>query len=53
MNYENYRESTQYQGVFKYIAPNGYVWESCGTLFGKIIYGGETLNNPYVLKKIE
>lgn len=48
-NFDAYRVATQYNGVFKYIAPEGKHWQSCGTNFGKIIWGGFYLANPYVL----
>lgn len=51
MNFEQYRKPTQYEGVYKYEAPNGYHWESCGTNYGKIIWGGLNLYNPYAIVK--
>lgn len=47
------REETAYKGLYRYIAPEGYVFECCGFIFGKIIYGGKALSNPYTLKKIQ
>ena len=46
-NFDAYRVATQYEGVFKYIAPEGKHWESCGTNFGKVIWAGYQPDNPY------
>lgn len=48
-NFDEYRQPTQYEGVYKYVAPDGMHWESFGTNYGKIIWGGFYLANPYVL----
>ena len=48
-NFEQYRQATQYEGVYKYIAPEGMHWECCGTNYGKIIWGEIELRNPYVI----
>lgn len=48
-NFEQYRQSTPYEGVYKYVAPEGTHWESFGTNYGKIIWGGVDLMNPYVI----
>lgn len=49
---EKYRENTQYEGVYKYVAPEGYHWECLGDFYGKIVWGGFTLPEyPYVLRK--
>lgn len=50
-NMIKYRENTQYDNVFKYVAPDGYHWESFGTNYGKVIWGGKDLSNPYLLVK--
>lgn len=44
-------EPTQYEGLFKYIAPNGYQFWSGDCCYGDVIYGLEKLTNHYVLKK--
>ena len=49
LNFEKYRKSTQYDGVYRYEAPDGKHWESLGTNYGKIIWGGIDLLNPYVI----
>lgn len=49
MNFEKYRKPTQYEGVYRYEAPEGKHWESFGTNYGKIIWGGVDLMNPYVI----
>lgn len=48
-NFEKYRKPTQYDGVYKYEAPDGKHWESCGVNYGKIIFGGIDLLNPYII----
>jgi len=47
--FEQYRQPTQYDGVFTYTAPEGTHWQCCGVNYGKIIWGGEYLFNPYVI----
>lgn len=49
MNFAQYRQPTQYDGVYTYTAPEGKHWECCGVKYGKIIYGGVDLLNPYVI----
>lgn len=49
LNFEKYRKPTQYDGVYKYEAPEGTHWESFGANYGKIIYDGIDLINPYVI----
>ena len=52
MNNKNWkRESTMYEGLFKYIAPDGYVFWSNDSCYGSVIWGGDKLSNYYVLKK--
>ena len=53
MKFEKYRKPTQYEGVFKYEAPEGYHWQCMNDNFGKVIWGGINLYNPYVLRKDE
>ena len=48
-NFEQYRQNTQYDGVYKYIAPEGTHWECMGTDYGKIIWGGVSLFNSYAI----
>lgn len=49
---EKYRQSTPYEGVYKYISPDGFHWECLGDFYGKVIWGGFTLPEyPYVLVK--
>lgn len=47
--FEKYRKPTQYEGVYRYEAPEGKHWESFGANYGKIIWGGIDLINPYIL----
>ena len=49
INYEQYRENTQYEGVCKYVAPKNKHWECEGTNFGRYIWGGVALHNNYVI----
>lgn len=51
MNFEKYRQETPYEGVYKYVAPEGYHWQCMSDDFGKVIWGGLNLYNPYVLVK--
>lgn len=53
MNYGEYRQPTAYNGLYKYVAPEGFFWKSEGTIFGKIIYGEYQLRNNYELVKEE
>ena len=48
-NFGIYRKPTQYEGVYTYEAPEGTHWESFGVNYGKIIWGGVDLMNPYVI----
>lgn len=50
---ENYTIEQIYNGVFKYIAEDGYHFESYGSNYGQIIYGGDELTNHYIIKKDE
>lgn len=51
MDFARYRRETQYEGVYKYEAPEGYHWQCMSDNFGKVIWGGINLYNPYVLAK--
>ena len=54
VNMDEYRQPSAYQGIYKYIAPNGYHWMCKGDDFGTVIWGGFDLGNyPYRLAKIE
>lgn len=46
-NFAQYRQPTQIEGLYTYTAPEGKHWESLGTNYGKIIYDGIDLINPY------
>ena len=46
-----YRQPTQYEGVYKYVAPEGYSFWSFGTCYGNVIWGGKWLDNAYYFKK--
>lgn len=48
-NFAQYRQPTQIEGLYTYTAPEGKHWESLGTNYGKIIYDGIDLLNPYVI----
>ena len=45
--FEKYRKPTHYEDVYRYEAPEGKHWESFGVNYGKIIWGGIDLINPY------
>lgn len=49
MNFAQYRQPTQIECIYTYTAPEGKHWECCGVKYGKIIYGGVDLLNPYVI----
>ena len=49
LNFEKYRKPTQIEYLYTYEAPEGKHWESCGVNYGKIIWGGIDLMNPYVI----
>ena len=49
LNFEKYRKPTQIEYLYTYTAPEGKHWESCGVNYGKIIFGGIDLLNPYVI----
>lgn len=52
MNNRNWKiEPTQYEGLFKHIAPEGYEFWSYGCNYGNVVWGNYELSNPYVLKK--
>lgn len=44
------REKTMYDGLYKYIAPEGYKFWVHNDCFGNVIWGREILENPYILK---
>ena len=46
-NFAQYRQPTQIEGLYTYTAPEGKHFESCGVNYGKIIYDGINLINPY------
>lgn len=49
LNFEKYRKPTQIEYLYTYTAPEGKHWESCGVNYGKIIYDGIDLINPYII----
>lgn len=51
INFEKYRQNTQYEGVYKYVAPCGYHWQCENTNYGNVIWGGCSLYNNYALVK--
>lgn len=50
---ENYTREQIYNDVYRYIAETGYHFESYGSNYGQIIYGGDELTNHYIIKKDE
>ena len=51
---DDYRQPSAYEGIYKYVAPNGYHWMCKGDDFGTVIWGGFDLGNyPYRLVKYE
>ena len=54
VNMDDYRQPSAYQGIYKYIAPEGYHWMCKGDDFGKTIWGGYDLSAyHYRLVKID
>lgn len=50
MDFSNVKkEKTQYDGVYKYIAPEGKKFWVKDTCYGNVIWGGDILINPYIL----
>lgn len=49
----NYTREQIYNDVFRYICEEGYHFESYGFNYGRTIYGGDILMNPYIIKKDE
>lgn len=49
LNFEKYRKPTQIEYLYTYTAPEGKHCESCGVNYGKIIFGGIDLINPYII----
>ena len=47
------KKKTPYDGVFVYVAPDGYEFWSENTCYGTTIWGGGYLDNHYYLKEIE
>lgn len=50
---ENYTREQIYNDVYRYIAEKGFHFESYGSNYGQIIYGGDELTNHYILRKDE
>lgn len=46
-------EPTQYEGIYKHIAPEGYVFMCGNDCFGNVIWDWYKLSNHYTLKKVE
>lgn len=42
-----------YNDVYEYKCADGYHFESCGTNYGRFVYGGDKLTNLYTIKKDE
>lgn len=47
------RKPTKYDGVYMYVAPEGYKFWSENTCYGNVVYGGPQLTNYYYLKENE
>lgn len=45
------KESTIVEGIYRYYAPEGYVFWHFDSCFGSVIYGGDKLDNNYELRK--
>lgn len=52
MNNRNWSiEPTQYEGIYRHIAPDGYEFWSYGQCYGNVVWGYYHLTNPYELRK--
>lgn len=45
------KRKTPYEGVFQYVAPDGYEFWSENTCYGATVWGGDCLTNYYYLKE--
>lgn len=46
-------EPTPYEGIYKHIAPSGYVFMCGNDCFGSVIWDWYELSNNYYLKKVD
>lgn len=53
MDIQKLKHKTKYEGVFMYVAPDGYNFWSENTNYGSVVYGGDCLENHYYLKEIK
>ena len=49
---QEYKKKTRYEGVYMYVAPDGYNFWSENCNYGSVIWGGDCLSNHYYLKPI-
>ena len=45
-----YKKRKLYNNIYEYTCPEGSHFESYGVNYGRVIYGGETIQNPYIIK---
>jgi hypothetical protein len=54
MNNKDWKiEPTQYEGLYKHIAPTGYEFWCGEQCYGNVVWGNYILENHYELKKKE
>ncbi len=46
----NYIKTKLFNNTYKYTAEKGYHFESFGVNYGNVVFGGENLENMYVIK---
>ncbi|MBP5421143.1 MAG: hypothetical protein J6Y78_01745 [Paludibacteraceae bacterium] len=42
-----------YPSIYSYRLPDGWHFESFGNNYGNVVFGAESLDNPYIVKKDE
>ena len=45
-----YSRRKLYNNIYEYTCPEGSHFESYGINYGRVIYDGETIQNPYIIK---
>lgn len=50
---DKYSRREIYNSIYEYKADEGYHFESEGCIWGRVIYGGDKLDNYYIIKKDE
>lgn len=45
-----YSKKKLYNNIYEYTCPEGHHFESYGINYGQVVYGGEIIQNPYIIK---